>query len=206
MEMSDSKYRILNEALTLFSMRGYEAASIRQIAEAAGIRKASLYSHFASKEEILDTLVEEIARRYEEHSLSVQKDWDKVERCCRERTRDIAEVIFEAVGKNLEFLERESFFRRARNFLTIEQFRNPKLAAFADRLEYVDVLEHHRILLNCLKKNGLLADEDSETLLYEFFSPIYVQFYHIQRDQRCKEEALGIIERHIRHFLKIYGR
>jgi AcrR family transcriptional regulator len=46
-------------ALELFTSRGYEATSLRQIAEAIGINKASLYYHFPSKEAILRSLFEE---------------------------------------------------------------------------------------------------------------------------------------------------
>ena len=40
-----TKQGILDAALELFSVQGYEATSISQLAEAVGIRKASLYSH-----------------------------------------------------------------------------------------------------------------------------------------------------------------
>ncbi|WP_223694800.1 TetR/AcrR family transcriptional regulator [Leifsonia poae] len=45
-------------ALTLFGSQGYEATSMRQIAEALGINKASLYYHFAGKEEIVRSVFE----------------------------------------------------------------------------------------------------------------------------------------------------
>lgn len=44
---------IRRAALTLFAREGYEAASMREIAGAVGIKAGSLYNHFASKEEIL---------------------------------------------------------------------------------------------------------------------------------------------------------
>jgi len=49
--------RILLSGLELFAGRGYHATSIRDIAGAAGIQSASLYSHFVSKEAILAELV-----------------------------------------------------------------------------------------------------------------------------------------------------
>lgn len=52
-----TRTRILQAGLDLFGANGYHATSIRDIAEAAGIRSASLYSHFASKETILEALV-----------------------------------------------------------------------------------------------------------------------------------------------------
>lgn len=52
-EISSRKQEILDAAQQLFSERGYIAASMRHLAEALGIRPASLYSHYKSKDEIL---------------------------------------------------------------------------------------------------------------------------------------------------------
>ena len=52
----NTRQEILDAALELFSVQGFEATSISQLAEAVGIRKASLYSHFENKQAILDTL------------------------------------------------------------------------------------------------------------------------------------------------------
>lgn len=46
-------------ALELFTAQGYEATSLRQIAERLGINKASLYYHFPNKQAILRSLIEE---------------------------------------------------------------------------------------------------------------------------------------------------
>ena len=69
MEKGNTKGQILEVSLDLFSIRGYEATSISQIADAVGIRKASLYSHFANKKDILDTLVDELTKEFDQHSI-----------------------------------------------------------------------------------------------------------------------------------------
>lgn len=51
-----TKERIFEVALDLFAQKGYDAVSMREIAEAVGIKKASLYSHFSSKDELLERL------------------------------------------------------------------------------------------------------------------------------------------------------
>ncbi len=60
---------ILGVARELFAVHGYAATSIRDIAEADGIKASSLYSHFRSKAEILRLVVtpftEEVAREQE---------------------------------------------------------------------------------------------------------------------------------------------
>ena len=76
MEISISKQRILDEALKLFSTSGYEATSNSQITDAVGIKKSSLYSHFQSKQEIFDTLIDELTTIYEENSLFAKVNWN----------------------------------------------------------------------------------------------------------------------------------
>lgn len=48
---------ILDAAAELFTTLGYASTSTRRIADAVGIRQASLYHHFATKDDILDALL-----------------------------------------------------------------------------------------------------------------------------------------------------
>ncbi|WP_460728439.1 TetR/AcrR family transcriptional regulator [Nocardia heshunensis] len=50
---------ILDAAAELFTNHGYGTTSTRAVADAVGIRQASLYHHFASKDDILDALLGE---------------------------------------------------------------------------------------------------------------------------------------------------
>lgn len=63
---SDTRRRAQRAALALFTAQGYDATSLRQIADGLGINKASLYHHFASKEAILQSLVDERGTEAEE--------------------------------------------------------------------------------------------------------------------------------------------
>ena len=55
---SPSADRILQGALELFSAKGYEATSVREICEAAGITKPTLYHFYGSKEGVYRALVD----------------------------------------------------------------------------------------------------------------------------------------------------
>jgi AcrR family transcriptional regulator len=53
---ASTRERILDVALDLFTEKGYDGTSLREIAERLGVTKAALYYHFASKEDILMAL------------------------------------------------------------------------------------------------------------------------------------------------------
>ncbi|MEU7908493.1 helix-turn-helix domain-containing protein [Actinoplanes sp. NPDC049118] len=52
----DTKAEIRQVAMELFTSQGYEATSLREIAERLGVTKAALYYHFRSKEDIVRSL------------------------------------------------------------------------------------------------------------------------------------------------------
>lgn len=54
----DGRQRIITAAYDLFSIRGFAAVSMQQIADASSVTKATLYHHFKDK----DSLFEEIVR------------------------------------------------------------------------------------------------------------------------------------------------
>jgi AcrR family transcriptional regulator len=55
----EARSELLNAALRVFARRGYSQARVDEIAAEAGYSKGALYWHFASKEELLDALLEE---------------------------------------------------------------------------------------------------------------------------------------------------
>jgi len=61
-----TRSRIQTVALELFTEQGYEKTSLREIAERLGVTKAALYYHFRSKDEIVDSFVEDRITRLDE--------------------------------------------------------------------------------------------------------------------------------------------
>jgi len=72
--MENGRTRILDEAARLFLARGYAETTLRDIADAAGVKAGSIYYHFDSKEdllaEILDQGIERITRTVDEALVS----------------------------------------------------------------------------------------------------------------------------------------
>ena len=82
MKQEDTKQRILEKALELFSTRGYDAVSVGEIAKAVGIKAPSLYNHFPSKQAIFDAIVEATAAQY-------QADTDRIDIHVQNSAQDI---------------------------------------------------------------------------------------------------------------------
>lgn len=87
-EPADRRHEILEVAAELFAERGYRAASIRDIAERAGLLAGSLYYHIRSKEalfvEIHNKALDAAAQRIR-NAIAGQKDpWARLQAACLE--------------------------------------------------------------------------------------------------------------------------
>jgi AcrR family transcriptional regulator len=55
--------RLLHAAVRVFDRKGYHAASVREVAELAGVTKPTLYYHFGSKEGVLRAVLDQAKRQ-----------------------------------------------------------------------------------------------------------------------------------------------
>ncbi len=205
MEKVNTKEQILEVALDLFSVNGYEATSISQIADAVGIRKASLYSHFASKQDILDTLVEELTEEYNMHSIFVRADWDDPGFTESKKGRSEEEIIAEIKGQ-IRYIIHDPRISKVRKMLTIEQFQNDILKKIQSKRSYEDVFRYNHGQIRFLIREGILRDEDSEIMAAQLAWPISVWTNLCDREPERESEAMELIDRHTRQFFRVYGK
>ena len=66
MDIKGTKLKLFTTAVTLFSQRGYTNVSMRDIATEIGIKAASLYNHFSSKNDILEHIYRFYDMSYDE--------------------------------------------------------------------------------------------------------------------------------------------
>ncbi|HEX2915171.1 MAG TPA: TetR/AcrR family transcriptional regulator [Chloroflexia bacterium] len=59
----NNRANILNCALQLFALHGYDAVGVQEIVEAAGITKPTLYHYFGNKQGLLETLLNEYSEQ-----------------------------------------------------------------------------------------------------------------------------------------------
>ena len=205
MERGNTKQEILNAALDLFSVQGFEATSISQIANAVGIRKASLYSHFENKQAILVALIKEVLERYAEHSIFALANWDDPD-FTKDKQDMTPDAAVQMIQGQLRYILHDPAISRARKMLTIEQFQNADLAKLQTRQNYEDVLRYFTGLVGFLIRQGVLTEDDPEIMAAQLCLPITVWLGLCDREPEREQEVMGLVERHIRQFFRLYAR
>lgn len=205
MEKVNTKDQILDVALDLLSIRGYEATSISQIADAVGLRKASLYSHFASKQDILDTLIEELTNEYNQHSIFAKADWDDPQFTKDKKGKSVETIISEIQGQ-IRYIIHDPKISKIRKLLTIEQFQNETLKKIQSKLTYEDVLRYNLGQINFLIKEGILKDENPDIMAAQLAWPISMWTNLCDREPEREAEAMELLNRHVRQFFRVYGK
>ena len=200
MERGKTKQEILEAALELFSVQGFEATSISQIADAVGIRKASLYSHFENKQAILDALIEEVLEQYGSHSIFAKRDDEKDSEKPPLGSDDAVQMI----ERQIRYILHDPYIVRARKMLVIEQFRNPILSKLQTKQNYSDVMGYFTGLIKRLIGCGVLAEDDPEMMAAELCLPISVWINLCDREPERETEVMELVGKHIRRFFRLY--
>lgn len=198
--MKNTKQEILNVSLDLFSIYGFEATSMSKIANTIGIRKASLYSHFESKQAILNEIIDEILEYYDKKSIFVNTDWN---------TEDIPESVDEIVKKiqeQIQFILHDPYISKARKMLVIEQFNNPILSKLQTKQNYIDVLNYFTEFIQLLIQKDILIEEDATIMASQFCLPITVWINLCDREPERENEVMERIQKHIEQFFKVYKK
>ena len=195
MKKEDTKQRILTEALKLFSVNGYEAVTVEQIATAVGVRAPSLYKHYKSKRDIFDSIVE----RMNEMDLEQAKEYDMPEGTLEETAEAYRDVPLEKVRVYTKamflYWTEEEFSSCFRKLLTLEQYRDAGMARLYQQYLSTGPLEYMADIFRSMSD----SDETARQLALEFYGPIYL-LYGVYDDTRDRAGTLAAIDRHLDRF------
>ena len=203
MKQEDTKQKILDKALELFSAQGYDAVSVDQIARAVGIKAPSLYNHFPGKRAIFDAILESIAARY-------AADTDRIDIHVQNAAQDIQVftdisegALFDKVRQIFEYSLHNETISRFRRMMTIEQFRSPELAAlyserFTDRM-----VSYHTGIFRALISAGEIQADDPEDLAMLYVAPILTLIGICDRQPERESECLDRLRRHVGLFFRM---
>ena len=203
MKQEDTKQRILDKALELFSTQGYDAVSVGEIAKAVGIKAPSLYNHFPSKQAIFDAIMEATAAQSE-------ADTDQINIHVQNAAQDIpvfteitADVLFEKVRQIFEYSLHNETISRFRRMMTIEQFRSPELAALYSGRYVERILHYHAGIFRALIAAGEICSEDPDALAMMYVAPVVTLIGICDRQPEREQECLEKLRDHVRLFFRM---
>ena len=152
-EDSNTRDRALLQATVLFAQKGFAAASLKEIAAEIGIKAASLYNHFSSKEDLLNSAIDNAEELYRVYFIRLD----------------------EAIGENANFehtvecmfVELLSvvhiFTYYCFSFVLTEQFRSEKAASIVNDLFLKYSIAFIRERFDRCVNNGTARPFDTET-------------------------------------------
>ncbi len=171
MEGKNTREIILQEALNLFSNKGYSAVSMRDIATAVGIRASSIYHHFSGKQELFEALI--------------QKAND---------VKDCLQTVFMNALSKAGTVEEEAFVQAGVFFVTgylqniqvapllkvleCERFHNEDADRVWQELLIFAPLEHETNVFRMLRERGEIVDDiAAEELAVEYQAAIMLAYF-----------------------------
>ena len=192
-----TKEKILDAALTLFAENGYDGTSVEQIASIVGIKAPSLYKHYKGKEDILNALIDSAEARYEE-MFGSEKNIGKVPQS--------REEFIKVTLKRISFTIKDPVIRKTRMLLVQEQFRNERISEATTKHQLDGIQRMFAKIIKGMMDEGIVIDDDPELLAVELTAPAVLQIARSDRQPQCEEECMEYIEKHMRHFCKVYTR
>ena len=202
----DTKSRILDEAQTLFSEKGYANVFVSEIAERVGIKAPSLYKHYESKQAIFDALIREMNSKFLQQAGALHIQGDDAARDAA-IYKGLSEEQLIQLGKDLfHYFLHDDYTRKFRKMLTMSAYHDKELSAAYMKHYVDDPLSYQGMLLGLMVREGVLHTDNVEIMTLHFYAPIYMLLTSCDRDPGRAEEAVGILEKHIRQFNRLYRR
>ncbi|MEV4497604.1 TetR/AcrR family transcriptional regulator [Micromonospora arborensis] len=186
---------LLDAALEAFAAKGFAATSIRELAEAVGVRESVIYVHFDSKQAIFDTLMAQ-SGLLELGELGVDLS-PLAELGPAAALPDLARRIVDAFDQP-----------RARRFSSV-MMREGLLGKAAGGKSLTDAIaavqrQLHPLFEVWLATGRLRSEFTAEQLVWELLAPLAnVRFVYLNAQSTEEERALGreLAERHVSFFV-----
>ena len=193
---NNTKERILDAALEMFSRNGYAGTNIRELTASLGLVKSSMYKHFESKEEIWNTLLDRMIAYYGERFGSAEH---------LPPVPDSLEELVSMTMHMVDFTVHDEKIVMTRKVLAIEQYRDERAKELATKHFLTGLTQMFTHVFQGMMDKGLLQQDDPEMLAFAYTAPISALIHLCDREPEKTEEVLRQVEAFSRHFIKAYG-
>ena len=165
--MTETKERILDVSLDLFSQKGYSAVSIRDICKHVKIKESSVYYHFKNKQAIFD----ELLCRFQ---ITADAMMEQLEASLTADQKQLGDEFYMSIcDRYFENYLMDDFCNKVMRLMLIEQLNNENVKRMYDYWMFIKPLEFQSKIFQTLMKIGLIAKSDSEYISIKYYTPIF---------------------------------
>ena len=194
---NDTKERILDAALEMFSKNGYAGTNIRELSASLGLVKSGVYKHFESKEAIWNALLDRMIVYYGQRFGSADN---------LPPVPDSGEELVRMTMRMADITIRDEKIVMTRKVLTIEQFRDERARDLATKHFLTGLKDMFARIFAEMMDKGILVRDDPEMLAFAYTSPVSALIHLCDREPEKTDDAIGKIEAFSRHFIRTYGK
>ena len=169
----NTKEKIFNVALDLFSQKGYDSVSLREIAEEVGIKKSSIYSHYPSKEAILMDIFNYFTKQFEFNPVM---DNEEIKLNENNPLLENPELFYHKGSEAIKQMIFEETNFKIMKLILIQMHHNETIKLFFQNEILVKPLVFWNGFFTMLKEKGVIrADSNPKLLAKQYYSfPIYL--------------------------------
>ncbi|MGZ7049180.1 MAG: TetR/AcrR family transcriptional regulator [Methanobacterium sp.] len=155
-----TKEKIFDVSIDLFSQRGFDAVSVREIAREVGIRESSIYNHYKSKEAILDAIIDYFMSELAQSGPPEEE---------MEKLMETPKLFFEVGAR--AFMDRMSSPKTEKiwRIISIELYHNEKIRNFYKKTLLEDPIKTWGEIFTKMMEKGVIKQVDPEKMAYEYF-------------------------------------
>lgn len=192
----ETKERILETALELFAQSGYLGTSMSDIAARLGITKAALYKHYAGKQEILDRIVQRMNELDAARAAAYEMPGAAPEGFAQAYLNTPLDRIRAYSTAQFDHWTREQFSANFRKMLTLEQYRDARLAQLYQENLASGPVKYMAAIFRPLTD----SDETAMQLALNFYGPMYL-LYSVYDGAADQSAVAPMLEAHIDRFI-----
>lgn len=160
-----TKEKIMDVALHMFSERGYEAVSIRDICGEVGIKESTLYYHFKNKMDILDSLI----AKFKDHISGLLSHIDEIPKNPSGKTKKknagSTDIIDSYMMDSYLF---DPFCNLMIRLMMIEQFHNEEVRALYEKTMFTDPYEIYLRVFKMLAAQGAFSESQVDAIVRRY--------------------------------------
>lgn len=195
----ETKEQIIKTALELFSQNGFLGTSMSDIASQLKITKGALYKHYENKQQILEQIIERMAKLDLERAKKYEMPETEQKKFAEAYIHIPTEKIRKYSIAQFRHWTEENFSAKFRKMLTLEQFRSKEMSDLYQNYLGTGPLEYMTKIFKKMTKSKPKARQ----LALEFYGPIFILYsVYDGAEENAKKSVFVQLENHIKNFIE----